>query len=536
MLLRARAAVPHHRHGLRARRLPRPAPAPSCSPYRFEAGRRPRRLRRAPPRLHGRPLHRLHGAGRPPGRHPRPLLLLPDHLLRRRPAAARPGREVPGRLSAPYLRNGYGLTECTAPCASVPPGQEAPVDPASGTLAVGVPGPDTVVRIVDDAGRGGALRRAGRDRRPRPAGRARLLAAARGHRRDLPGRRTAHRRHRVHGRGRLAVRRRPQEGHDQRVRLQGVAARGRGRAVHPPGGARGGRRRRSPTPTAARRVKAYVSLRPGAERGRRRARPRTARSGWPRTSTRAQVEILPELPKTTSGKILRRELRSRRRTVSSSESAMHRGRQVAAVAQDDGRRRTARSRSGCWPPPPGSSPSAATTAPRCRRSSRRPASPRARSTTTSAPRTTCCTRCTRACCALQQERLDAFAGRRRADREAAAGRGGRRRGHHDREPRRRDDLLPLDAPPEPGEEQAGARRAPPLPRALPRAGRGGPAGRGLLHGDPGRPGGRLPLRLRPPPVAPGTARTARSARSRSPTTSPTCCCARCAPDDRYTRS
>lgn len=32
------------------------------------------------------------------------------------------------------------------------PHREAPVDPVSGTLAVGVPGPDTVVRIVDDAG------------------------------------------------------------------------------------------------------------------------------------------------------------------------------------------------------------------------------------------------------------------------------------------------------------------------------------------------------------------------------------------------
>ncbi|TLS43483.1 long-chain fatty acid--CoA ligase [Streptomyces montanus] len=53
----------------------------------------------------------------------------------------------------PYIRNGYGLTECSAPCASVPPGQEAPVDPVSGTLAVGVPGPDTVVRIVDDQGK-----------------------------------------------------------------------------------------------------------------------------------------------------------------------------------------------------------------------------------------------------------------------------------------------------------------------------------------------------------------------------------------------
>ncbi|MEU2246199.1 AMP-binding protein [Streptomyces sp. NPDC019224] len=52
----------------------------------------------------------------------------------------------------PYLRNGYGLTECTAPCAAVPPEREAPVDPVSGTLSVGVPGPDTVVRILDETG------------------------------------------------------------------------------------------------------------------------------------------------------------------------------------------------------------------------------------------------------------------------------------------------------------------------------------------------------------------------------------------------
>ncbi|MCM9078659.1 MULTISPECIES: class I adenylate-forming enzyme family protein [Streptomyces] len=51
-----------------------------------------------------------------------------------------------------YLRNGYGLTECTAPCASVPVHLEAPVDPASGTLSVGLPGADTVVRILDEEG------------------------------------------------------------------------------------------------------------------------------------------------------------------------------------------------------------------------------------------------------------------------------------------------------------------------------------------------------------------------------------------------
>lgn len=32
----------------------------------------------------------------------------------------------------PYIRNGYGLTECTAPCAAVPPGREAPSTPPPG--------------------------------------------------------------------------------------------------------------------------------------------------------------------------------------------------------------------------------------------------------------------------------------------------------------------------------------------------------------------------------------------------------------------
>src|SRR5690606_7571720 len=49
-------------------------------------------------------------------------------------------------------------------------------------------------------------------------------------------------------------------------------------------------------------------------------------------------------------------------------------------------------------------------------------------------------------------------------------------------------------------EQAGARRPPPLPRTLPRADRGGPGGRRFLPRHTGRPRGRLPLRLRAPPV------------------------------------
>ncbi|MEV4443832.1 AMP-binding protein, partial [Streptomyces sp. NPDC049577] len=52
-----------------------------------------------------------------------------------------------------YLHQGYGLTESTATCANVPRGRRAPLDPRSGTLSVGLPGADTLVRIVDDRGR-----------------------------------------------------------------------------------------------------------------------------------------------------------------------------------------------------------------------------------------------------------------------------------------------------------------------------------------------------------------------------------------------
>lgn len=52
-----------------------------------------------------------------------------------------------------YIHNGYGLTETTSPSHAVPRGIEAPVDPVSGALAIGVPVFDTSVRIEDEAGR-----------------------------------------------------------------------------------------------------------------------------------------------------------------------------------------------------------------------------------------------------------------------------------------------------------------------------------------------------------------------------------------------
>jgi long-chain acyl-CoA synthetase len=51
-----------------------------------------------------------------------------------------------------YIHNIYGLTETTSPTHAVPLGARAPVDPNSGALSVGVPVFNTVVRILDDDG------------------------------------------------------------------------------------------------------------------------------------------------------------------------------------------------------------------------------------------------------------------------------------------------------------------------------------------------------------------------------------------------
>ena len=51
-----------------------------------------------------------------------------------------------------WIHNIYGLTETTSPSHGTPIGTQGPVDPASGALSVGVPIYNTVVRILDDDG------------------------------------------------------------------------------------------------------------------------------------------------------------------------------------------------------------------------------------------------------------------------------------------------------------------------------------------------------------------------------------------------
>jgi long-chain acyl-CoA synthetase len=51
-----------------------------------------------------------------------------------------------------YIHNSYGLTESTSPAILVPRNIRAPIDPVSGALSIGVPVFDTEVRIADELG------------------------------------------------------------------------------------------------------------------------------------------------------------------------------------------------------------------------------------------------------------------------------------------------------------------------------------------------------------------------------------------------
>ncbi|MGR4884516.1 class I adenylate-forming enzyme family protein [Streptomyces sp. LARHCF249] len=208
-----------------------------------------------------------------------------------------------------YLRNGYGLTECTAPCASVPPHLEAPVDPASGTLSVGLPGADTVVRILDEQGAEVPFGETGEIavRGPQvvpgywglPADTAKAFPDGELRTGDVGF---------MDADGWLYVVDRKKD----MINASGFKVWPREVEdvlyTHP--AVREAAVVGVPDPYRGESVKAYVSLRPGA-----RAEPaelsaycaeRIAAYKYPR-----QVEILPVLPKTTSGKILRRELRDR---------------------------------------------------------------------------------------------------------------------------------------------------------------------------------------------------------------------------------
>ncbi len=210
-----------------------------------------------------------------------------------------------------YIHNAYGLTETTSPSHAVPSGAAAPVDDASGALSVGVPIYNTVVRITGDdgkdlpAGEVGEIVTSGPMVVPgywhKPEETEHALPGGALHTGDV-GYMDAdgwfyivdRKKDQINAGGYKVW---PREVED--VLYQHEAVR-EAAVVGVPDAYRGET------------VKAFVSLRPGqtatAEELVAFCRQNMAAYKYPR-----QIEFLDELPKTVSGKLLRRELRDRDR-------------------------------------------------------------------------------------------------------------------------------------------------------------------------------------------------------------------------------
>lgn len=213
------------------------------------------------------------------------------------------------REVGPYIHNIYGLTETTSPSHAVPFGRRAPVDPATGALSVGVPVFSTVARILDDSGEEvppgetGEIATSGPMVVPGYWNRPSATAAT------FPGGelRTGDVGFMDSGGWFYLVDRKkdmivasgykvwPREVEDTLLRHPAVRE---AAVIGVPDSYRGET------------VWAYVSLRPGAKVAPEEliefCRAEIAAYKYPR-----RVEILPDLPKTPTGKLLRRELRDR---------------------------------------------------------------------------------------------------------------------------------------------------------------------------------------------------------------------------------
>src|SRR5690242_15647500 len=208
-----------------------------------------------------------------------------------------------------YIHNIYGLTETTSPSHGVPAGAIAPIDDTSGALSVGVPIYNTVVRIVGDDGQDlppgeiGEIVTSGPMVVPgywnKPEETAHALPGGALHTGDVGYMDEAgwfylvdRKKDQINAGGYKVW---PREVED--VLYQHEAVR-EAAVVGVPDEYRGET------------VKAYVSLRPGqqvtAEELIAFCRQQMAAYKYPR-----QIEFLDELPKTVSGKLLRRELRAR---------------------------------------------------------------------------------------------------------------------------------------------------------------------------------------------------------------------------------
>ncbi|MEP9385257.1 class I adenylate-forming enzyme family protein [Nocardioides cheoyonin] len=206
-----------------------------------------------------------------------------------------------------YIHNIYGLTETNSPSHAVPLGVRAPVDPTSGALSVGVPVFNTVVRILDDDGKEapvgevGEIVTSGPQVVPgywqKPEATATSIPGGELHTGDVGFMDEQgwfylvdRKKDMINAAGYKVW---PREVEDV---LYGHPAVREAAVVGVPDEYRGET------------VKAYVSLKPGSQVSPEEliafAKERMAAYKYPRS-----IELLDELPKTTTGKILRRELR-----------------------------------------------------------------------------------------------------------------------------------------------------------------------------------------------------------------------------------
>ena len=211
-----------------------------------------------------------------------------------------------------YIHNAYGLTETTSPSHGVPAHARAPVDEASGALSVWVPVYNTVVRIVGEYGRElppgeiGEIVTSGPQVVPgywgKPEETQRAIPGGALHTGDVGYMDEAgwfyivdRKKDQINAGGYKVW---PREVEDVLYEHEAV----REAAVIG-----------VPDPYRGETVKAFVSLRPGRTADEAEliafCKERMAAYKYPR-----QVEFLDEIPKTVTGKLLRRELRTRHRS------------------------------------------------------------------------------------------------------------------------------------------------------------------------------------------------------------------------------
>ena len=127
------------------------------------------------------------------------------------------------------LKSGWGMTETCSPGTAHP--KEGPDKP--GSIGLMLPGIEMDVVSLDDPNQADAGGRSRRNPHPRAERHQRLLEPAGGNRGSFCRRPLPDRRHRLHGRRRLFLPGRPQEGHDHLRRLQRLSADDRAGDLHP---------------------------------------------------------------------------------------------------------------------------------------------------------------------------------------------------------------------------------------------------------------------------------------------------------------